>query len=99
MVPWQSVPPPPPSLGPRPQRPTPPEMVQTSHVLHLILTVITFGMWAILWIIVAILNEQNNSAKRKRYNEQMVWYQGAYDDWQQRHYAVYGRYAPDIPSY
>ena len=28
----------------------------TSHVLHLILTLITFGLWGFVWIIVAFVN-------------------------------------------
>lgn len=26
-----------------------------NHILHLILTIITFGIWAIVWILVAVL--------------------------------------------
>jgi len=28
---------------------------RTNHVLHLILTIITLGIWAIVWILVAVL--------------------------------------------
>jgi Na+-transporting NADH:ubiquinone oxidoreductase subunit NqrC len=29
---------------------------KTNHLLHLILTIITFGMWSPIWLIVAIVN-------------------------------------------
>lgn len=29
---------------------------RTNHVLHLILTIITFGLWAPVWLIVALIN-------------------------------------------
>lgn len=35
---------------------------QTNHILHLLLTVITGGLWLAVWLIVAI----NNSSKRKK---------------------------------
>jgi hypothetical protein len=31
---------------------------QTSHVLHLILSFITFGLWVPVWIIMAVLNRR-----------------------------------------
>lgn len=36
--------------------------VQTSHVVHLILTLLTCGLWAPVWIIMAVLNK---SQKRR----------------------------------
>lgn len=35
------------------QRETPHTRPSTSHVLHLILTLITFGVWLLVWILVA----------------------------------------------
>lgn len=34
---------------------------QTNHILHVLLTIITFGLWLIVWLI------QMNSAKIRRY--------------------------------
>jgi hypothetical protein len=34
---------------------------KTSHILHLLLSVITFGFWIIAWIIVALSNSMENS--------------------------------------
>lgn len=33
-----------------------------NHVLHLILTLVTFGFWVIVWIIAAIVSANNNRA-------------------------------------
>lgn len=32
----------------------------TNHILHLILSVITFGLWIPVWIIVSIVNSRGN---------------------------------------
>jgi|GEM_PF-1700478 len=34
---------------------------KTSHLLHLFLTVITAGIWSIMWILVAVSNASENS--------------------------------------
>lgn len=34
---------------------------KTNHILHLILTLLTFGFWVIVWVIVAINNNNYNS--------------------------------------
>ena len=41
-------------------RPTPHESPSTSHVLHLLLSIITAGIWLPLWLVVA-LNNSNQS--------------------------------------
>jgi hypothetical protein len=38
-------------VGPNPYR--------TNHVLHLLLTVLTVGLWAPVWALVALVNRQN----------------------------------------
>jgi hypothetical protein len=30
----------------------------TNHVLHLILTLVTFGMWSLVWLIMWVINRQ-----------------------------------------
>jgi uncharacterized membrane protein (DUF106 family) len=35
---------------------------KTNHILHLLLSIITFGIWIFAWILIA----QSNSSKRKR---------------------------------
>jgi len=39
---------------------------KTSHVLHLILSVITFGLWIPVWILVAISNAMHNGQMERR---------------------------------
>ncbi|MEJ2610244.1 MAG: zinc-ribbon domain-containing protein [Candidatus Thiodiazotropha sp.] len=34
---------------------------KTSHVLHLLLSIITAGLWLIIWFIVALSNSKENS--------------------------------------
>jgi len=34
---------------------------KTSHVLHLLLTIITAGLWIVVWILVAISNSSENA--------------------------------------
>lgn len=37
---------------------------RTNHILHLILTIITLGVWAIVWILVALLGGEKRMAVR-----------------------------------
>lgn len=39
----------------------------TSHILHLILSLLTFGVWVIVWVIVA----SNNSSYNRRIDAEM----------------------------
>ena len=32
---------------------------RTNHILHLILSIVTFGLWLIVWLIVALTNKEN----------------------------------------
>ena len=34
---------------------------KTSHILHLLLSIVTAGVWVIMWILVAISNASENS--------------------------------------
>ena len=44
----------------------------TMHILHLILSVITGGLWVIVWIIVAISNSNENRKIDKRIDALMA---------------------------
>lgn len=35
---------------------------RTSHLLHLVLSILTVGLWIIIWLIVALSNNMENSA-------------------------------------
>ena len=39
---------------------------KTSHLLHLFLSVITFGVWVIIWVIVAVNNSIENARIDRR---------------------------------
>lgn len=74
--------------GQQPQIPVPPAAPhyrQVSHLLHLILTILTLGMWAIfVWWWWAILVHALNSEKRKRYQQELVQFQQdqyRWDEW------------------
>lgn len=41
---------------------------KTSHILHLFLSVITMGLWVVVWIIVALSNSMENSRIDKMIN-------------------------------
>lgn len=98
-------PPQPPTPGPRPVRPRQPDIRKTSHGLHLAITLIfglfTLGVgaliWIVVWVVVAVSDGSHNRTEERRFAEQWHWYQAEYAAWQERHYAAFGRYAPDIP--
>lgn len=33
---------------------------RTNHVLHLILTIVTFGLWGFVWIVLAVTNKEKH---------------------------------------
>lgn len=39
---------------------------QTSHVLHLILSLLTAGLWLVMWILVALSNSLENAKIDRR---------------------------------
>lgn len=39
---------------------------ETSHILHLLLTVITGGLWGVVWILVALSNSMKRKATMKQ---------------------------------
>lgn len=55
------------------------EKIQTSHVLHLLLSVITAGIWIPVWLLIAISNGMERSTGEralKKYVEQQAKYKG-----------------------
>lgn len=68
-----SIPPPPP-LEPRYQNP--------QHIVHVILTVVSLGMWLPIWILCAWSAERYNSRARYRYEQAYLAWQQAYWAWQ-----------------
>jgi len=39
---------------------------KTNHILHLILSIITGGLWLIVWIIIGLMNEQKRVNAQRR---------------------------------
>ena len=40
---------------------------KVNHILHLILTILTVGIWAIVWIIVAVASKGSSTVTLQRY--------------------------------
>lgn len=38
----------------------------TSHLLHLILSILTVGVWVLVWVVVAISNSMENSRLERK---------------------------------
>lgn len=71
--------------GPPPMPPIQPTYVQTNHVLHLILTLLTFTVWAwFVWPWLAIVHAVSNGSKRRQYEHELKQYNHDYWLWQQR---------------
>jgi hypothetical protein len=79
----------PPFVGPPPTPPTAPRVHQPQHVVHLILSVLTFGFWLLIWGMAAMNASAANEQERKRYDDEQARYQVAYDEWLRRYHQVY----------
>lgn len=54
--------------------PSEPSYVETNHILHLILTLITCGLWAPAWLGVYLVNANTNSGKYKHHQDELAAY-------------------------
>lgn len=82
-----------PSRGPIPRPPKPPEapvIPRTNHILHLILTIITVGLWAFIWVMVALNNYVSARDRTREYKKALAAYEEADWQWQQQ-YGFYRR--------
>lgn len=62
-------------MNPYPIPPVEPIYKETNHLLHFILTVITFGVWGVCcWWPVAMIVNSTNSSKRERYRRDLAEY-------------------------
>jgi hypothetical protein len=84
----------PPFVGPPPLPPREPVPRRVSHVLHLLLTVITGGLWAPVWLLIGLDAARADKYGQQRYDDETARYQVAYDEWQRRYHEVYG-HAPN----
>jgi hypothetical protein len=87
----------PPFVGPPPQPPREPRITQPTHVLHLLLSVFTVGLWLPIWALVALDASKTTRYEHERYEQEQVEYRAAYDAWQYRHHQVYG-FVPYPPA-
>lgn len=60
------------------------------HVLHLLLSLVTVGLWLPIWGIAAMNASGATAQDRDRYNDEMATYAQDYDAWQHRYHQVYG---------
>lgn len=65
--------------GPPPLPPTPPRLVDTMHVVHALITIFTFGLWIIVWFVVAQSNASSNARATNQHAEAMARYH--HDRW------------------
>jgi hypothetical protein len=45
---------------------------ETSHILHLVLTVVTFGWWVIVWVLIAIINRGKRNNIDERFSKMQI---------------------------
>jgi hypothetical protein len=60
------------------------------HVLHLVLTLCTAGVWGLGWILVWWTADANNTLEEQRYRREWAAYQVALAEWRWRHQAYGG---------
>lgn len=77
---------PPPGWQPSrpPVPPIPPAPVTTSHVVHLIITILTCGLWAIMWLIIAAQDNNVRAQRRRQYQADVQAYTEAQWHWEQQ---------------
>ncbi|WP_179420300.1 DUF2510 domain-containing protein [Pedococcus badiiscoriae] len=44
----------------------PSDRIQTNHVFHLLMSILTFGLWTPVWALVAFSNAQSNARARRQ---------------------------------
>lgn len=81
-------------VGPPPVRPEPPRDEQPAHILHLLLSIITGGIWILVWVLIGVNTSANNRAQRDRYESDLADWRIAYDQWQRRYHDVYATPPP-----
>ena len=79
-------------MPPPPQPPWPPRMVRPNHPLHLVATLLTAGLWGLVWVMVWWSADARNNAEQDRYHRNWAAYQEALQEWRWRH--VTGPYGP-----
>jgi hypothetical protein len=73
----------PPNPGPPPRRPIEPQYFRVTHVLHLLLAFFTFGLWAIVWLIIGVSTSSANARMQREYAEACARWEHDFWVWQQ----------------
>lgn len=79
-VPYQ----PRPLLGP-PLPPMAPHYVNPQHIVHVLLTLFSFGLWLPIWMLCAWSAEKHNGRARAAYEQACLAHRQAYWHWQHGH--------------
>lgn len=67
---------------PAPVPPVLPAQRRTNHVLHLLLTVFTFGFWIFVWPCVAAWNYYQGQQEQEQYQRDLALYHQVRNDWE-----------------
>lgn len=68
---------------------------KTSHILHLIMTCITFGMWSPVWLIITLYNH-NRSVPQQVWQQTPMTFDAIHPGWAPH---VYDHRAPSYPGW
>lgn len=66
---------------PAPVRPVEPSYIRINHLLHLTITVLTCGLWSLVWAMLGLLASLDNSTLRLEYQKTVQAYDVAYAEW------------------
>lgn len=64
---------------PPPLAPLPPRHREPQHVVHLILTLLTFGIWLGAWVVAVLIAAAENAREQRRYEREVAEYRAAYE--------------------
>lgn len=60
--------------------PLPPRHREPQHVVHLLLTLLTAGVWVGAWIVAVLIAKAENAKEDRRYERQAAEYRAAWAD-------------------
>jgi hypothetical protein len=84
--------------GPPPRRPLEPAYVSTTHVLHLLLTFFTCGVWGLVWLVLALQHRSHNERARFEYGQALARWEHDMWAWEETRRGGGGGSQP-IPRY
>lgn len=81
-------------MRPPPERPREPEPYRCNHILHLLLSIITMGLWVIVWLITWAAQHDRHMLQVDRYRRAHEQWVSDYAVWSGEYYDHYGVPAP-----